>query len=310
MASPKRGHVLAGGPGRTNGTHSGLAGKCVSAPVRSASRPQERHRRLTPPLVLLPSRPQHRPPTMRTATLLAPLLLLPYASAAVHKMQLKKMAQPTALNPEAEAAHLATKYGGSQTPLTSNFAAPGRFAPRPTKDENGDELFWTQGKGHNVPLNSATAPLTHHSTRTNIIFRLPECAVLFGDYHWQPAADGKLVRAGARTALLTFHYSSRSFWTPARPTSGCRAPSALPLRASCTPSTTHRRPRPTPPTAPSSPFVTAPVLLRALSPRTTCPLVTFLSRDSSSRKPSRSPVLHLLLASECSHMCLLFRASD
>lgn len=83
---------------------------------------------------------------------LAPLLLLQYASAAVHKVQLKKV-EPAAFNFEAEVARLAARYGGSQTPLTNGFAAPGRFASRPTKDGNGDQSFRTQGT-HQVPLTS------------------------------------------------------------------------------------------------------------------------------------------------------------
>lgn len=148
-------------PRRPMGATRVLPGKRTSAGPQSAVPPSRRFKRALTPLSRLFA-PHHlplsTPPAMMLTTLLAPLLLLPYASAAVHKMQLKKMPQPAAFNPETEAAHLAYKYGAAQVPISSSFAAPSRFAPRPGKDANGEDLFWTQDAlkgGHSVPLNSA-----------------------------------------------------------------------------------------------------------------------------------------------------------
>jgi saccharopepsin len=86
-------------------------------------------------------------------TLLAPMLLASTATAAVHRMQLKKLPEQTLVSPEAEAAHLATKYGAVQSPMVVPTSNSRLFAGRPSKNEDGEDLFWTQG-GHNVPLSS------------------------------------------------------------------------------------------------------------------------------------------------------------
>ncbi|KAG5649029.1 hypothetical protein DXG03_000378 [Asterophora parasitica] len=81
------------------------------------------------------------------------LALLPFVSADVHKLKLKKL-PPSSNNPALESAYLAEKYGaGPQTPLMG----AGGSARRLPKSKD-DDLFWTQqvnGKGgHNVPLNN------------------------------------------------------------------------------------------------------------------------------------------------------------
>ena len=86
---------------------------------------------------------------------LAPLVLLPFAAAeGVHKLKLKKLPQELPHNPSLEAAYLAEKYGGGQTPL---FGAGGvGRSVRLTRPED-DNLYWTQDSlkgGHNVPLSS------------------------------------------------------------------------------------------------------------------------------------------------------------
>jgi len=81
-----------------------------------------------------------------------PLLLLPFASAGVHKLKLNKL-QPVASNPALEAAYLAEKYGGvaPQTPLMGAGGTGRRVS------SDSDDLYWTQEEfsnkgGHNVPL--------------------------------------------------------------------------------------------------------------------------------------------------------------
>lgn len=92
---------------------------------------------------------------------LAPLLLLPLASASgVHKLQLKKL-PPAERNHDLEALHLAEKYGmnGLQTPLMGAGGTGRQLkASRPSVNEDGEPLFWTQDMakkgGHGVPLTS------------------------------------------------------------------------------------------------------------------------------------------------------------
>jgi len=92
---------------------------------------------------------------MILSTLLAPLALLPYASAGVHKMQLKKMPRQESLaNPEAESQYLAQKYG-AQTPMMGADSSRLRAA-RPSQMD-GEELYWTQEElsgGHTIPLSN------------------------------------------------------------------------------------------------------------------------------------------------------------
>ncbi|KII95161.1 hypothetical protein PLICRDRAFT_48125 [Plicaturopsis crispa FD-325 SS-3] len=90
---------------------------------------------------------------------LAPLLLLPFAAAEVHKLKLKKL-PPTSYSPQHESAYLAEKYGVAQ-PQQSNSQVPlmgaggnGRHL-RPGQEDDG--LFWTQEDikgGHGVPLSN------------------------------------------------------------------------------------------------------------------------------------------------------------
>jgi saccharopepsin len=85
------------------------------------------------------------------------LLLLPFASAGVHKLKLQKLPS-VAPGHALETAYLAEKYGAhdpnQQLPLIGAGGA-GRNV-RPTPDS--DDLFWTQedllNGGHNVPLSS------------------------------------------------------------------------------------------------------------------------------------------------------------
>ncbi|KAI0750805.1 aspartic peptidase A1 [Daedaleopsis nitida] len=88
---------------------------------------------------------------------LAPLVLLPFVAADVHKLKLKKLA-PAATNPALESAYLAEKYGGAQTPLMGTGIGRDVRLSRPSV-KDGEELFWTQDEftaegGHNVPLSN------------------------------------------------------------------------------------------------------------------------------------------------------------
>lgn len=93
-------------------------------------------------------------------SIFSPLLLFPFVSAAgVHRLKLQKI-QLQNHNPLLETAYLAEKYGGQQqTPLMGAGGAGRQLrASRPSKNEDGDDLLWTQemifGGGHNVPLSS------------------------------------------------------------------------------------------------------------------------------------------------------------
>ncbi|KAH7887707.1 aspartic peptidase domain-containing protein [Phlebopus sp. FC_14] len=85
------------------------------------------------------------------------LLLLPFASASVHKLKLQKIHQ-VAPGHALETAYLAEKYGlqtpYQQLPLMGAGGAGRSIRPTP-KD---DDLFWTQDEllngGHNVPLSN------------------------------------------------------------------------------------------------------------------------------------------------------------
>ncbi len=101
---------------------------------------------------------------MMILSTLAPLLLLPFVTAkgGVHKLKLRKLA-PAANNPELEGAYLAQKYGAQhQMPLIGAGGA-GRqlLVNRPTHNEDGEQLLWTQNTvkgGHGVPLSSTCTP--------------------------------------------------------------------------------------------------------------------------------------------------------
>ena len=92
-----------------------------------------------------------------------PLLLLPFASAGVHKLKLQKLPSVTPGHVH-ETAYLAHKYGSEvpyqQLPLFGSGGA-GRKV-RPSSKE--DDLFWTQEDllhgGHDIPLEST--PLSLH----------------------------------------------------------------------------------------------------------------------------------------------------
>lgn len=83
------------------------------------------------------------------------LALLPFASAAVHKLKLHKLppVAPNA-NPQLETAYLAQKYGvQSQLPFIMGSGGAGRRL----QQQNSEGLYWTQEEiqgGHSVPLTS------------------------------------------------------------------------------------------------------------------------------------------------------------
>jgi len=91
---------------------------------------------------------------------LTPLLLLPYVTAGVHKLKLKKL-PPVANNPSLETAYLAEKYGTApptQLPLMG-AGGEGRRIRLTRPGEVAEDLYWTQDGvvtqgGYNVPLTS------------------------------------------------------------------------------------------------------------------------------------------------------------
>ena len=99
---------------------------------------------------------------------LAPLLLIPFAAAEVHKLKLKKLPQEPR-NHALEAAYLAEKYGASQTPL---FGAGGIGRNIRLSDQTeGDDLYWTQEMlkgGHSVPLSSELSGGCCRLSRCNV----------------------------------------------------------------------------------------------------------------------------------------------
>ncbi|EIW76137.1 Asp-domain-containing protein [Coniophora puteana RWD-64-598 SS2] len=87
---------------------------------------------------------------------IAPLILLPFASAGVHKLKLQKLPQITPGHTH-ETTYLSHKYGGQvaqQVPLMGAGGAGRNFRPSP----HDDDLFWTQEVavegGHTVPLSN------------------------------------------------------------------------------------------------------------------------------------------------------------
>ena len=87
---------------------------------------------------------------------LAPLVLLPFASAAgVHKLKLQKL-QPVSQDLAFESAHLAEKYGAQLPLMGSGGAGRNVRLTRPTPE---DGLYRTQDEfrvqdGHSLPLSS------------------------------------------------------------------------------------------------------------------------------------------------------------
>ncbi|THH06796.1 hypothetical protein EW145_g3844 [Phellinidium pouzarii] len=91
-------------------------------------------------------------------SIFTPLLLLPFASAGVHRLKLHKLALENA-NPMLETAYLSEKYGGqAQLPIMGAGGSGRQLrVSKPSHNDNGDELFWTQemiNGGHNVPLSN------------------------------------------------------------------------------------------------------------------------------------------------------------
>ena len=92
-------------------------------------------------------------------SVLTPLLLLPFASAAgVHKLKLHKIKHEN-VNPALETAYLTEKYGGqAQLPMLGAGGMGRQIrVSRPSVNEEGEDLLWTQemiNGGHNVPLSS------------------------------------------------------------------------------------------------------------------------------------------------------------
>ena len=81
-------------------------------------------------------------PTTMILSTLAPLLLLPFASAAVHKLKLQKLPQ-TQQNPSLEAAYLAEKYGGRQQVPMMGAGGSGRQLrlAQPSFNDDGEETI-------------------------------------------------------------------------------------------------------------------------------------------------------------------------
>ena len=100
-------------------------------------------------------------------SVLTPLLLLPFASAAgVHKLKLHKLALENT-NPLLETAYLSEKYGAQlQLPLMGAGGSGRQLrVSRPSVNDNGEDLFWTQemiNGGHNVPLSSKSIFSVEH----------------------------------------------------------------------------------------------------------------------------------------------------
>jgi saccharopepsin len=94
---------------------------------------------------------------MLSSSLVSFLLLIPFAQAGVHKLKLNKL-PPADRNPALESLYLSQKYGGDAQVSIAGAGGLGRqFASRPSKNEQGEDLFWTQEDlkgGHNVPLSN------------------------------------------------------------------------------------------------------------------------------------------------------------
>lgn len=112
------------------------------------------------------------------------------SAAGVHRLKLQKI-QLQNHNPLLETAYLAEKYGGQQqTPLMGAGGAGRQLkASRPSKNEDGDDLLWTQemifGGGHNVPLSSKCKSMNLlPSICERLSVRFHECSVLHDNYSW------------------------------------------------------------------------------------------------------------------------------
>lgn len=119
----------------------------------------------------------------------ATLLLLPFASAGVHKLKLHKIPQVTPGH-ALETAYLAEKYGATvspqQLPLMGAGGAGRNIRPAPE-----DELYWTQedlSDGHKVPLTSMSS-FVESDSPPQYYHRLHECPVLHGSRYWESPSD-------------------------------------------------------------------------------------------------------------------------
>jgi len=93
-----------------------------------------------------------------TSAFVSFLLLIPFAQAGVHKLKLNKL-PPAERNPALESLYLSQKYGGdaAQVSLAGAGGLGRQLVSRPSKNELGEDLFWTQEElkgGHNVPLSN------------------------------------------------------------------------------------------------------------------------------------------------------------
>ena len=92
---------------------------------------------------------------------IASLFLLPFASAEIQRLKLHKLPQNTD-NRVLEVAYLAEKYGAGEQLTADRLDTHVQYS-RPTHDEEGKQLLWTQEQqilngGHGVPLSSSLWP--------------------------------------------------------------------------------------------------------------------------------------------------------
>lgn len=230
----------------------------------------------------------------------ATLLLLPFASAGVHKLKLQKLPS-VAPGHLVETAYLAEKYGSQvpqqQLPLFGAGGAGRNVQPSP----KGDDLLWTQDDllngGHHVPL-SSTLPVFF------ILYRVHSFPDFMNAQYYTEISLGTppqsfkvILDTGYAFSLFLLVLDSSPPVAPA--ISGFLAPAAPPLRASSTQSMTRHHRVHTRPTVPISPSNMVPVRWKGSSRRTNSPLATFLFLAKISPKPQRSPDSPLPLASEC-----------
>ena len=171
-------------------------------------------------------------PSTMIFSVFAPLLLLPFASAGVHKLKLHKIAHEN-FNPTLETAYLSEKYGGqAQLPLMGAGGAGRQLRlSRPSVNEEGEDLFWTQemiNGGHNVPLSSK---LQNHYCCFFVFLRDGYDNPCYSKTSW--------TRNISLLSLLDPHHrNSRSSWIRVVQTFGFRASRAHQLLASSMPSMT------------------------------------------------------------------------
>ena len=100
---------------------------------------------------------------------LAALALLPFVSAEVHRLKLKKVA-PTIPNPDLESLYLAEKYGAA-APQVPVISSPSRILRQ--FNRNGEPIYWTQDDvngGHKVPLSSTFSLLLSACSDPDVLF--------------------------------------------------------------------------------------------------------------------------------------------